>query len=149
MNIKKLFDKLDNDENEFKNNIILNGWVRTVRSSSNLLGFCVINDGSNVNGLQVVISSDFIDEEKINMFFKCTTIGTYIKCIGNIIHSPGKGQKYEMQLTDYEIIGACDEDYPLSKSKMNLDTLRKHIHIISISIRISNHIKQQQKHAKQ
>jgi hypothetical protein len=68
-------------------------------------------------------------EEKINIFFKNTGIGTYIKCIGNIIVSPSKGQKYEMQLTDYQIIGYCEEDYPLAKSKMNLDTLRKYIHL--------------------
>jgi asparaginyl-tRNA synthetase len=128
-NIKHLFDKIDK-ENDFPYTLIeVYGWIRTVRVSSNVLGFCIINDGSNVNGLQVVISSDFIDEEKINMFFKRTSIGTYIKCIGNIILSPSTGQKYEMQLTDYQIIGTCDEDYQLAKSKMNLDTLRKYIHI--------------------
>ena len=128
-NIKQLFDKIDKENALSYTLIEVYGWVRTVRASSNVLGFCVINDGSNVNGLQVVISSDFIDEEKINMFFKRTSIGTYIKCIGNIILSPAQGQKYEMQLTNYNIIGTCDEDYPLAKSKMNLDTLRKYIHL--------------------
>jgi len=111
--------------------ITVSGWTRTVRSSSNQLAFCNINDGSNVNGFQIVLSSEYISEEKIIDFLKNVNIGVYIKCTGTIIISPKQGQKYEMQLLDYIIYGPVTEDYPLCKSKMNLDTLRGHLHLRS------------------
>ena len=125
--INKLDKNTDKNDNEKYN---INGWVRTVRSSSNILGFCVINDGSNVNGIQIVLSTDFITMEKINNFFKNVNVGTYLHCSGVLILSPSTGQKYELQLYDYEIKGPIlDDNYPLSKSKMNLDTLRNYIHL--------------------
>jgi asparaginyl-tRNA synthetase len=127
LSIKKLIEELDN--NNIDKNVTIYGWVRTVRSSSNTLGFCVINDGSNVNGMQIVISSEFINEDKISHFFKNVNTGTYLKCFGNIILSPAKGQKYELQLLDYEVKGTVEDSYPLAKSRMNLDTLREYIHL--------------------
>ena len=55
INIKQFLNSLDNfyDKSEIYE---INGWVRTLRTSSNELSFCNINDGSNVNGLQIVIS---------------------------------------------------------------------------------------------
>jgi len=125
--IKKVISDLDN--NKIDGNVTIYGWVRTVRSSSNILGFCVLNDGSTVNGMQIIISSEFINENEITNFFKNVNTGTYLNCIGNIILSPAKGQKYEMQLLGYEIKGTIEESYPLAKSKMNLDTLREYIHL--------------------
>jgi asparaginyl-tRNA synthetase len=125
--IKKIISDLDN--NKIEGTVTIHGWVRTVRSSSNILGFCVINDGSNVNGMQIIISSEFINEVEITNFFKNVNTGTYLNCIGNIILSPAKGQKYEMQLLGYEIKGNVEQSYPLAKSKMNLDTLREYIHL--------------------
>jgi asparaginyl-tRNA synthetase len=126
--IKDIFTNLDNNQN-FDTITKVYGWVRTVRSSSNILGFCVINDGSNVNGLQIILSSDFMTEDEMNNFFKNVNTGTYLNCVGKIILSPAKGQKYEMQLLSYKINGPSHEDYPLAKSKMNLDTLRNYIHL--------------------
>jgi len=130
LSIKQIINNLDKTDNyDYDNLININGWVRTVRSSSNILGFCVINDGSNVNGMQMVLASDFIEEDKINYFYKNVNIGTYLNCIGKVILSPSKGQKYELQLIEYEIKGTVEENYPLCKSKMNLDTLRSYIHL--------------------
>lgn len=119
------------DDKNFKEDTLreISGWVRTVRDSSQNLGFCNINDGTNVNGLQIVISSDHMDEEQIKEFFKKVNTGVYLKCGGKLIVSPAKGQKYEMHLLYFQIVGEVDENYPLCKSKMNLDTLRNHIHL--------------------
>jgi asparaginyl-tRNA synthetase len=119
------------DESEVKEDTIydVSGWVRTVRESSNTLGFCNINDGSNVSGLQVVLSNDNMEQLLIYDFFKKVNIGVYIQCSGKLVSSPAKGQKYELKMIFYNIIGKVDENYPLCKSKMNLDTLRNHIHL--------------------
>ncbi len=106
------------------------GWVRTTRSSSHLLGFCNINDGSNVSGLQIVITPDNgMSQKNIDEFFKTVKIGCYLKCSGQLIRSPSQGQKFELQLNSYSIFGQVQDNYPLCKSRMNLETLRVHCHL--------------------
>ena len=106
------------------------GWVRTLRSSGTTLGFCNINDGSNVNGIQIIISEDFIGLNKIELFFKEVYTGTYLNCSGKLVKSPAEGQEYELLLYSYKIIGLIDpSQYPLVKGRMNLDTLRNYIHL--------------------
>lgn len=127
MSIKNLVNK----ENENK---IINvfGWVRTLRSSSTTLGFCNLNDGSNVNGIQIIISEEFIGLIEIEKFFKDIYTGSYLNCSGKLVKSPAKGQEYELLLYNYKIIGFINPmEYPLVKGKMNLDTLRNHIHLRS------------------
>ena len=73
--IKKIFI----NEKYFLNKIInVNGWVRTCRTSEKGFGFCVINDGSNVKGLQLIISKNNLDEEKVESFFKNIKTGSCI-----------------------------------------------------------------------
>ena len=121
-NIKTILSKGEKDDIECY------GWVKTLRESSSELGFCNINDGSNVDGLQIVISIEKMNHSKIEHFFSTVKLGCYLTCVGNIIKSPAKGQEYEMQLIDFTSSSHIDEQYPLCKSKMNLDTLRNHIH---------------------
>jgi asparaginyl-tRNA synthetase len=109
--------------------IIASGWVRTCRTSSTTLGFCNLNDGSNVDGLQIVLSVELMSSEHLNDFFKNVKTGSFIKCTGKIINSPAKGQTYELQLKTFELSGDVHDSYPLSKTKMNLDTLRNYIHL--------------------
>ena len=107
----------------------VSGWVRTVRSSSQSLAFCLINDGSNVNGLQIVLSIDNIEEKMIEQFIQNVSVGSYIECHGTIGISPAQGQDYEMQLHHFKVIGLIEDGYPLSKGKINLDTLRNYYHL--------------------
>ena len=126
MNIPSIISCFEPDKNNEP--VSVSGWVRTVRSSSSQLLFCVLNDGSDVNGLQVVISNDYLSVSKIHTFEKEVKIGCYIKCTGKLVKSIGGKQKCEMQLLDYEMVGSVDNFYPLAKSKMNLDTLRQYLH---------------------
>jgi len=129
--IKSILDleNTNNTKTYISEQFTIFGWIRSVRSSSSILGFAVINDGSDVDGMQIVLSSEFIEEDKISDFFKSVNTGVYLNCIGKIIESPASGQKYEMQLFDFSVIGPVAEGYPLLKTKMNLDTLREYIHL--------------------
>lgn len=127
--IKQIKHILDNNETAILQRFTIFGWIRSVRSSSSILGFAVINDGSDVNGFQIVLSSEFMEEDRITEFFKSVNTGVYLNCTGKIIESPASGQKYEMQLFDFSVIGSVGEGYPLAKTKMNLDTLREYIHL--------------------
>ena len=68
MNIPSIISCFEPDKNNEP--VSVSGWVRTVRSSSSQLLFCVLNDGSDVNGLQVVISNDYLSVSKIHTFEK-------------------------------------------------------------------------------
>ena len=130
LNIKQVFEEFDSLELGKNTDLTtIYGWVRTCRSSSSILGFCNINDGSNVKGIQVVLSDKYLDEDKIQEFFKNVRTGVYLNCKGKIIVSPAQGQKYEMQLREYEIKGQVDDSYPLAKSRMKLDVLRNFTHL--------------------
>ena len=98
LSIKQIIKTLDETELIPQSKTSIYGWVRTVRSSSNILGFCVLNDGSTVNGMQIVLSSEYIAEDKIEYFFKNVNTGAFLTCTGNMIMSPANGQKYEMKL---------------------------------------------------
>ena len=120
---------INGHKDEYKTVTTISGWVRTVRVSSSELGFCNINDGSNVSGLQLILTPDELNNELFDKFFKEVNIGMYLNCIGTIIESPADGQKYEMRLNNYNTNQHYDENYPLIKSKMNMDTLRNYIHL--------------------
>ena len=123
--INKTLKSLKINKNLLNLNYTLIGWVKYVRSSSSGLAFCTINDGSTINGLQIVISEQNI----VETFLKDVRIGVNIKCKGKIIESIGSNQDYEMKLDEYEIIGHVEEDYPLSKNRINFDTLRNFCHL--------------------
>ena len=124
--IKKIFI----NEKFFLNNVVnVNGWVRTCRTSEKGFGFCVINDGSNVKGLQLIISKNNLDEEKVESFFKNIKTGSCIGVTGEIVESPAKGQSIELVVVDYTIHGDIDPKYPISKTKINLETMRNYCHL--------------------
>jgi hypothetical protein len=52
--------------------ILIKGWVRTVRKQKTL-AFVEVNDGSNMNGIQCVLSFDTIDEDTQKELGKITT----------------------------------------------------------------------------
>ena len=114
-------------ENENSINIC-HGWVRTLRESSSTLGFCNINDGSNIGGMQLIISHENMEESEVKSFFENVKLGAFLSCVGSIVPSPAKGQEYEFLVKEFNVSMHVDDNYPLCKSKMNIDTLRNHIH---------------------
>ena len=64
---------VDAKESTDGNPVLIKGWVRTVRKQKTL-AFVEVNDGSNMKGIQCVLSFDGIDEE--------TKKGTHI-CLCN------------------------------------------------------------------
>ena len=111
---------LKNYEQYIGNSIIINGWVLTTRSQKEIT-FIKINDGSCSEGMQIISDND------TNKY----TIGSSLQVEGILIKSPATGQLVELQAKNIKIIGTCDDSYPLSKTKMNLDYLRNYAHLIS------------------
>ena len=100
------------------------GWVRSVRSSKGIC-FIVLNDGSTVDGIQVVAESalsNFSDVCHIGT-------GTALTVAGTLVESPASGQKWELAACSVEIIGGADASYPLQKKRHSFEYLRTISHL--------------------
>ncbi len=84
-----------------------------------------VNDGSCLKNIQVIANNDldnYIDIEKI-------TTGTSVAVTGELIESPGKGQKWEIQATNLKILNVAPESYPLQKKRHSDEFLRTIAHL--------------------
>ena len=100
------------------------GWVRSIRSSKGIC-FIVLNDGSTVEGIQVVA------ESSLTNFSHISRIGTgaALTVSGALVESPASGQKWEVAAASVEIIGASDDSFPLQKKRHTFEYLRSIAHL--------------------
>ena len=105
---------------------IVRGWVRTKREGKGI-AFLEINDGSSLQGLQVVLSETIDNYETL---IKQITTGASVEVSGTLVESLGKGQRVEMQAKAIAIFGVADpETYPLQKKRHSIEFLRTIAHL--------------------
>lgn len=105
--------------------LLVKGWVRTKRDSKGFF-FLEINDGSCLTNLQVVVD----EQVDINKNLPQISTGASIKVIGDLVESPGKGQKWEIRSNEIELIGSADpKAYPLQKKRHSDEFLRSIAHL--------------------
>jgi asparaginyl-tRNA synthetase len=98
------------------------GWVRTFRNNQ----FIALNDGSTINNIQCVVDFENTPEETL----KRITTGAAISVTGNLVESQGAGQKFEIQVTNLQILGDSDaEKFPMQPKKHSLEFLRENAHL--------------------
>ncbi len=119
MTIKKLFT----NSVEIKE-ILIKGWITANRGNTKIR-FLNINDGSIITSLQVVIKSDVSGFEEVDKW----KIGSAISIIGDFIKTNGGEQSFECQAKTIEMLSLTDEDFPIQKQEINLETLRDIPHI--------------------
>ena len=100
------------------------GWVRTRRGSKQVK-FIALKDGTTINKVQVVVELGNVDEEML----KLITTGACISVNGVMVESVGSGQKVEVQAKEIEVLGTCDNTYPLQKKGHTLEFLREIAHL--------------------
>ena len=100
------------------------GWVRT-RRGSKAVSFIALNDGSTINNVQVVVDLANFDEEMV----KLITTGACISVNGELVESIGSGQAGEIQAREIEVLGTCDNTYPLQKKGCSMEFLREIAHL--------------------
>jgi len=100
------------------------GWVRTRRGSKQV-NFVALNDGSTINNVQVVIDLANFDEEVV----KQITTGACLSVNGELVESIGSGQAGEIQAREIEVLGTCDNTYPLQKKGCSMEFLREIAHL--------------------
>ncbi|MBE9062571.1 asparagine--tRNA ligase [cf. Phormidesmis sp. LEGE 11477] len=108
--------------------LTIQGWVRTKRSAKKFT-FIEVNDGSSMNGLQVIASEDIPGYET---HMERVSTGASVQITGTLAESPGKGQSVELQASDIEVFGESDgETYPLQKKRHSFEFLRTIGHLRS------------------
>ena len=104
---------------------LVQGWLRTVRHGKEV-SFLDVSDGSCMDGLQVVANSD---TEGFESVVRHLATGSAISAEGDIVESPGKGQRFELHATKVSLVGAAGEDYPLQKKRHSFEFLRTIAHL--------------------
>ena len=104
--------------------VTVNGWVRTVRHSKGF-SFVEINDGTTIHNLQAVCDASLPNYEDA---IKHIGTGASLRVTGDLVDSPGKGQKYELRASDVHVYGFAP-DYPLQKKGHTMEFLREIAHL--------------------
>jgi asparaginyl-tRNA synthetase len=105
--------------------VSIRGWVRTARHSKGL-SFLEVSDGSCFAGLQVVAEPSLANFESDVRALKT---GCAVEVTGEIVASPGKGQRYELHASAVALVGGVDDDYPLQKKRHSFEFLRTVAHL--------------------
>jgi len=106
------------------NDVEAAGWVRTRRDSKDF-SFLELNDGSCLANLQVIVDAGVPGYDAIREI----NTGAAVRVRGNLVESPGKGQRWEMRATQLELVGPAPEDYPLQKKRHSDEFLRTIAHL--------------------
>ena len=104
--------------------ICVKGWVRSKRGSKGIF-FIALNDGSTIKNVQIVGEDQNFDADTI----KRITTGACLSVIGTLVESPASGQSSEIQARQIEILGDCDNTYPLQKKGASWEYLRSVAHL--------------------
>ena len=118
----KIVDLLKRED--FGAMVNVKGWVRTRRGSKQV-NFIALNDGSTINNVQIVVDLANFDEQML----KEITTGACLSVNGVLTESVGSGQKAEIQAREIEVLGTCDNTYPLQKKGHSMEFLREIAHL--------------------
>jgi len=108
--------------------VTVRGWVRTRRDSKAGISFVHVSDGSCFHPVQVVVPSTLANytEQVLHLTAGCSVVAT-----GVIVPSPAKGQPFEMQATELQVLGWVEDPdtYPIQPKPHSLEFLREVAHL--------------------
>ncbi len=105
--------------------VLIKGWLRTRRDAKGF-SFLEVNDGSCLANLQAVVEEDCAGWDLL----KDLHTGAAVELEGDLIASPGKGQRWELKVRTLRCLGAADpEQYPLQKKRHSDEFLRGIAHL--------------------
>ncbi len=108
--------------------VTVRGWVRTRRDAKAGLSFVHVSDGSCFAPIQVVATDALANyaSEVAHLSTACAVIAT-----GTLVASQGKGQSFEIQATNIEVVGWVEDPltYPMQPKQHSLEYLREYAHL--------------------
>ncbi len=121
LTIRDLYKSTNNFEDK---EVILEGWVRTVRDSKTF-GFIELNDGTFFKNVQIVFENTLSNFDEICKL----TISSSIKVTGKFVITEGAKQPFEIKATNVEIQSVSSSEYPLQKKRHTFEYLRTISHL--------------------
>ncbi len=107
------------------NDIFICGWVRTRRDAKGL-SFLELNDGSCLANMQVIIEESSPAHAQLGS----VNTGFSVLARGELVESPGKGQKWELRAQSLTVYGEADqESFPMQKKRHSDEFLRGIAHL--------------------
>lgn len=101
------------------------GWIRTRRDGKGVT-FLELNDGSCLTNLQCIVDAGTPAAEGLG----ADSTGASVRVEGELVASPGKGQKWEVRARAIQVLGHADpETYPLQKKRHSDEFLRTIAHL--------------------
>jgi asparaginyl-tRNA synthetase len=105
--------------------ICIKGWVRSKRDNKGF-SFLALNDGSCLGTIQVIVDHT----PEIEAALDRAGTGASVAVTGELVESPGKGQKWEVRGKTLEVIGEADQEtFPLQKKRHSDEFLRSIAHL--------------------
>lgn len=108
--------------------ITVRGWVRTRRDSKAGMSFINVYDGSGFHPIQAIAPNNLANYETeiLKLTAGCSVIVT-----GELVQSPGKGQQFEIQAQDIQVVGWVEDPdtYPIQPKAHTLEYLREVAHL--------------------
>jgi asparaginyl-tRNA synthetase len=101
------------------------GWLRTVRHAKGV-SFLELSDGSCFAGIQVVAEPSLAEYESVVLALRT---GCAVSARGELVDSPGSGQRFELRASRVELVGPVGDDYPLQKKRHSFEFLREIAHL--------------------
>ena len=119
-----LKDLYKNEKKYLEKEVKLKGWIRNHRKQKNF-GFIYFSDGTAFTQLQLVYDNTLSNFEEIQKIH----IGSSIEVEGKLIKSEGKGQDYEVKVSNIVLLGDCPEDYPIQQKRHSMEFLREQAYL--------------------
>ena len=101
------------------------GWARTIRDMKTF-GFIELNDGSCFKNLQVVMSTEELDNYKE---IASQNVGAALIVRGTVVLTPEAKQPLEVKASSIQVEGKSSPDYPLQKKRHSVEFLRTIQHL--------------------
>lgn len=108
--------------------VTVKGWVRTRKDSKAGFSFINLHDGSCFNPIQVIAPGELNNYQ--TEILKATT-GSSLIVSGELVQSQGKGQSFEIQAKQVEVVGLVDDpaSYPIQPKPHTMEFLRSVAHL--------------------
>ncbi len=124
MKATDLRDLFKSPENYSDSDVVVEGWIRTIRDSKNF-GFIELNDGTYMKNVQVVFENNLENFEEVKKF----STGSAITVKGRLLLTPEAKQPFEIKATEVTMEAESDSSFPLQKKRHSLEYLRTIAHL--------------------
>lgn len=121
-----MIDSIKDIVKNYPNNktIVIKGWIVSNRGNRKIR-FISLNDGSTVKSIQIVFNETNFDLEEIEKW----KIGSALEVNGIFKLTPGAKQNCEIEALSATNISPTDDNFPIQKQEINLETLREIPHV--------------------